>query len=703
MQIGSRVGTLGLLVAVLGCKTTAEPAPVTPPVVEPPAPDGPPAATLDPTTAEVLAVMDEGADPCVDFYRYACGQWLDETPRPADKPRYGRFHALRDQNTAEMRAILEDAATDPQAPGERGQLGRFYASCMDEGAAEAAGITALAPLLAEIEAVKTPAATMTVLAKIHQAGGDALMSVHVEPAFDDPSTHVAHLGQGGLGLPDRSYYLDAGPDAEGLRKAYVEHVAFMLGASKLAGTPEELAALAAGVVTLETELARASVPRDELRDPEAQRSPMNRAALAKLVPELPWTAYFAAAGLPEPWPVAKALNVAPKAYFDRMGRAWAKTDPAVRRAYLRWHLVHGLARHLPAALRTADYELFDRRLQGQAEPAPRWNDCVDTTDAVLGEALGREFVARRFSGDNKRIATEMIGQIEQAFADALPRLAWMDDATRQRALEKMHAIVNKIGYPDAWREYGELAVGSEHLANVLAGRRFEWQREVAKVGRPVDDREWHMTPPTVNAYYNPSGNEMVFPAGILQPPFFAADRPMAMNFGGIGMVMGHELSHGFDDTGRKFDGEGRLTEWWGADVVKRFEERAQCVERLYDGYEVQPGVTLNGKLTLGENIADLGGIRQAHGAYRSWAAAHGGDAEPAVEGLTNEQLLFVSYGQIWCTHATPEVERALVLTDTHSHARYRVNGPLSSFPAFWDAFSCEEGTPMHPTNTCEVW
>jgi putative endopeptidase len=417
------------------------------------------------------------------------------------------------------------------------------------------------------------------------------------------------------------------------------------------------------------------------------------------VPELLWKAYFEAAGRPD----AQALNVAPPGYFDRMGKVWAKAAWPVRRAYLRWHLVHALADQLPARIRTAHFELFGRRLQGQAQPTPRWHDCVEATDAALGEALGRQFVESRFSGDSKRIATEMIAQVEQAFADALPRLSWMDDPTRARALEKMHAIVNKVGYPDVWRDYGALAVGAEHAANVLAGRRFEWQRKLSQVGRPVDDREWHMTPPTVNAYYNPSGNEMVFPAGILQPPFFEAERPMAMNFGGIGMVMGHELSHGFDDTGRKFDGQGRLTEWWGADVVGRFEQRAACVEQLYSGYEVQPGLRLNGKLTLGENIADLGGIRQAHGAYRAWAAEHGGDEKPAVPGLTNEQLLFVAYGQIWCTHATPEAERALVLTDTHSHARYRVNGPLASFPAFWEAFSCEPGTPMHPESVCEVW
>ncbi len=694
MQTGSRVGTLWLSLAVLGCKTTMEePPPSKRPTVAAPEAVAP---ERSPVSAEVLAVMDEAADPCVDFYQYACGQWLAETPRPADQARYGRFHALRDANRDTMRAIVEDAAADASASGERGQLGRFYASCMDEAAAEQRGLEGLRPLLTAIDGARNPAAAMTVLAQIHQVGGRALFRVDVEPDFDDPEINIAHLGQGGLGLPDRSYYLDEGPEAEALREAYRAHVALMLEA---VGNEDDARRLAGQVVALETQLARAAKPRDEMRDPDAQRNPLERAALAKLVPELGWKAYFEAAGRPD----LGTLNVAPPAYFDAMGRAWAKAQWPVRRAYLQWHLMLAMGKHLPARLAKAHFELYDRRLNGQDEPTPRWHDCVEATDDALGEALGREFVARRFSGDSKGIAVDMIGQIEQAFAEALPRLEWMDDPTRQRALEKMHAIVNKVGYPDRWRDYGALAVGADYVTNVLAGRRFEWQRRAGQIGKAVERGEWHMTPPTVNAYYNPSGNEMVFPAGILQPPFFGADRPMAMNFGGIGMVMGHELSHGFDDTGRKFDGKGRLTEWWGAPVVERFEERAACVERLYGSYEVQPGLPLNGKLTLGENIADLGGIRQAHGAYKAWAAEHGGDTEPMVEGLTNEQLLFVSYGQIWCTHATPEAERSLVLTDSHSHARYRVNGPLSNFPTFWEAFSCEEGTPMRPTNVCEVW
>lgn len=701
MQIARRVGTLGFGLSLgslfFGCRVTD--APPVEPVMGPKAPtDAAAAVASDPeVAAQVLAVMDEGADPCVDFYRYACGQWLDETPQPADQPRFGRFHQLRDANKQVMREILEAAAADPNAEGDRAKLGRFYASCMDEGAAEAAGLTGVQPLLAKIDAARTPAETMALVADLQYVGARPLFRAAVEPDYDDPGTEILHLGQGGLGLPDRSYYLEDGAEADALRQAYVEHVALVLSAAGVVG---DAAAerTARQVLAFETELARVSLPRHELRDPERQRNAMTRAALGKRIPSLPWAAWFEALGRPD----VERFNVASPSYLEGMAKAWTRAKAPVRRAYLQWHLLHAIAEDLPARIADAHHELYERRLQGQQAPTPRWRRCVDTTDAALGEALGREFVQQRFSGSSKEIAVEMIAQIEQAFADALPQLSWMDDSTRERALEKMHAIVNKVGYPAKWRDYGPLSVGSDHVANVLAARRFEGQREVAQIGKPVDDDAWEMTPPTVNAYYNPSGNEMVFPAGILQPPFFDADRPMAMNFGGIGMVMGHELSHGFDDSGRKFDGEGRLTQWWGADVVERFEERAACVEELYGTYEVQPGVPLNGKLTLGENIADLGGIRQAHGAYQAWAEAQGGDV-PAVEGLTNEQLLFVSYGQIWCTHATPEAERALVLTDSHSHARYRVNGPLANFPAFWEAFSCEEGTPMHPAKVCEVW
>ncbi len=677
---------LGVVMIPAACKTT----PVTPP------PSAATASSVDEVLSEqVHAVMDEAADPCTDFYRYACGQWLDDNPLPGDQTRFGRFHELREANKVAMREILEATAADPQAEPAQAQLGRFYTSCMDESAVAEAGTGSLEPILASIDKARKPKAMMRVLAQLHRVGAKPLFDVDVDADFDDPSVKIARLGQGGLGMPDRDYYLDTSPDAEALRQAYVEHVALML---ETVGE-KDAAGMAAKVLAFETQLAQASMPRAELRDPQKRRNKVTRDGLAAVTPKLPWDGYFEAAGRPD----LSHVNVAPTSYFEAMSAAALAAKWPVRRAYLKWHLVHALAQHMPPAQAQAHYEFFDKRLRGQAEPTPRWRMCVEATDRALGETLGRQFVEQRFSGDSKKVAGEMIAGIEEAFAQALPQLPWMDEPTRERALEKMHAIVNKVGYPDSWRDYGAMAVGGDHLANVVAGRGFEWEFRAQQIGQPVDDGEWHMTPPTVNAYYNASGNEMVFPAGILQPPFFDAQNPMAMNFGGIGMVMGHELTHGFDDNGRKFDGEGRLTEWWGADAVQRFGEQAACVEQLYSSYEIQPGVHLNGKLTLGENIADLGGIRQAHGAYRAWAEQHDGDAAALVEGLTNEQLLFISFGQIWCTHATPETERVLARTDSHSHARYRVNGPLSNYPAFWELFSCEEGTPMHPPQVCEVW
>ncbi len=680
-----RLGWIGVgTVLAIGCK---------PSTVEPP-PAG--ETVMDAAISEqVHAVMDEAVDPCTDFYRYACGQWLDENPLPGDQPRYGRFHALREHNKLALREILDEAVAEGAAEGPRGQLARFYGSCMDEAANETAGLAALQPVLEQIGAAKKKGAVMEAIATLHALGADVLFELDVDAGHDDPHTNIAHLGPGGLGMPDRDYYLEASPEADALREAYVQHVAVMLEA---AGT-KDAAGMAAKILALETKLAEARPARAEMRDPERRRNVVEVGALGAMAPKLDWAAYLQAVGQP----TLERLNVAPSTYFEQLGAIVSGTKRPVLTAYFQWHLLHALGDHLPGALGQAHFEFFDKRMQGQAERTPSWRRCVEATDTALGEVLGPEYTERHFSSSSKAVSEEMIAQIEEAFAAALPELEWMDEATRARALEKMHAIDNKIGYPDRWRDYSGLEVGEAHVANVLASRRFERAHDLGKIGQPVDEGEWHMTTPTVNAYYNPSGNEMVFPAGILQPPFFDGERPMAMNFGGIGMVMGHELTHGFDDTGRKFDGDGRLTEWWGAEAVSRFEERAVCVEQLYDGYEIQPGVTLNGKLTLGENIADLGGVRQAHGAYQAWAAANGGDAAPVVEGLTNEQLLFVSIGQIWCTHATPEAERALAKTDTHSHSRYRVNGPLSNFPAFWEAFSCEEGTPMHPANVCEVW
>lgn len=688
-----RVG-LGLSITVpLAVALACNPGPTATP---PKAPDTDVAPAPEPGTlsAEVLSVMDEAADPCQDFYRFACGEWLDETDIPSDQSRYGRFNALRDQNQATLHEILEAALADANPDPEVARLAAFYGACMDEQTVETHGTAGITPQLELVAGIGNKKQLMGALGQLHLEGVDALLDFGVSSDYDQPDINIAHFSQGGLGLPDRDYYLRDGDEAAALRTAYAEHVATMLS---LLGNPDAKAA-AERIIAFETELANASTPRDQLRDPKKRHNEVDAKGLAKMMPALPWGQFWKAMAIEPP----KVINVSPESFMVSLSELVETTPLSTIKEYLTWNVVRTNARSLPADFVQAHFSFYDQRLRGQAELGPRWKRCVDATDHALGESLGRHFVEQRFAGDSKDIAETMIRAIEDAFAAGLPSLPWMDEATQKRALEKMHAIVNKIGYPEQWKDYGSLTLGDDHAANVITARRFELQRRLDMLGKPVDKKEWHMTPPTVNAYYNPSNNEMVFPAGILQQPFFDADYPMAMNFGGIGMVMGHELTHGFDDQGRKYDGSGRLTEWWDQKAVERFEERAQCVSDLYDEYEVQPGVTLNGKLTLGENIADFGGIKDAYRAWRGWAEQNG-EGDPAVDGLTNDQLFFVAYGQIWCTKATPEAERVLALTDPHSNARYRVNGPLSNLPEFWETFSCEPGAAMRPAQTCEVW
>ena len=677
-----------LVVTLVGCRTAAEPPGGADAVDQP--------AVGQEVAQEVLSNLDTSVSPCDDFYRFACGGWLDRTEIPPDESRFGRFHVLRERNKAALQRILDEAAADTQATGDRGKLGQFYRSCLDEAAIEKNDIAALQSSFEAIDGVRNLETLMSAAGRLHRQGASVLFGVYVGPDYENPDLNLAHLGQGGLGLPDREYYLGTDERSVALREAYEAHVTRMF---ELLGD-DDAAARAKSVVAFETRLAEAWMPRDELRDPKKRYNPVDRKALQKMTPGIPWDAYFRGTGHAD----VTALNVAPRVYFEGMQKVLKSTKPEVLRAYLRWHVVHGAANHLPERFVQASFDFYGKTLRGQQTLEPRWKRCVDATDGALGEILGQDYVASQFAGDSKQIALDMIQQIEAAFAEGLGQLSWMDDTTRERALEKMHAVVNKIGYPEQWRDYGGLEVGDDHLANMLAAAAFEFDREARDVGQPVDRKRWYMTPPTVNAYYNPSANEMVFPAGILQPPFFDPEFPMAMNFGGIGMVMGHELTHGFDDQGRKFDGSGRMTQWWEDSVVERFEEQAACVEALYDGYEVQPGLTLNGKLTLGENIADFGGIKQAYRAFRQWASDNDVAIDaPAMDGLTQAQLFFVSYGQIWCTKATPEIERVLALTDPHAHSRYRVNGPLSNLPEFWETFSCEENQPMRPQNTCEVW
>ncbi len=654
--------------------------------------------TRDQVRASVVSSMDAKADPCQDFYRYACGGWLDSTKIPADQARWVRsFSTITERNREVVQAVLQEAAADPAGDPDRQKVGDFWASCMDEAAVEAAGVQPLAPVFAEIARVEDVESLFRAAGQLHRRNVPVLFGFFPLADFKNPTVNLGFLFQGGLGMPDRDYYVSEDAKKKELLGKYQAHVASMLS---LAGaTAADAATDAARIVAFETELAKASRPRAEMRDFEKLYNKVDRAGLAKLAPALPWAAYFEATG----YPAVGELSVAVPEFVAALGKLAPATPVETLRAYLRWHAVNVAAESLSKAFVAADFEFYGRTLAGQQEIQPRWKRCVAATSNALGEAIGKVYVAREFAGNSKAVAVEMIQDVERAFESNLPSLAWMDEKTRGRAAEKARKIANKIGYPDVWRDYGALAVKrGAHFDNVAAGIAFEYDRQMRKLGQPVDRNEWLMTPQLVNAYYNPLQNEIAFPAGILQPPFFHKDFPAALNYGAIGAVMGHELTHGFDDQGRKTDGEGVLREWWEPEVAAKFDTAARCVADQFGGFEVEPGVKVDGKLTLGENIADLGGMKQAYLAYKSWEQRHG-VPEPLVEGLTDEQLFFVSWAQTWCSLGTPEFLRQQVTVDPHSPGMFRaVAAPMNS-GEFHRAFRCEPDDRMVAKPVCTVW
>ena len=642
-----------------------------------------------------LSAIDRSADPCVDFFQYACGGWIAANPIPPDRSRWGRFDELQDRNSEILHTVLEAAAAGPDPESQK--IGDYYASCMDEPAIAAKGIAPLQPLLTKIDAVKTARELAPLVAELHTIQVGVFFGFGSEADFKDASLEMAIADQGGMGLPERDYYLRDDAKSVELRQQYVVHVGKMLGLLGGAASANS-AATAQNVMGIETALAKGALDVTSRRDPNKIYHKLTAAELQALTPDFRWQTYFDGIGAPPIY----ALNVTEPDFFKALGQVIASTPIDDLKAYLRWHVVHASVPELPAAFINENFEFYGKALTGAKELRPRWKRCVQYTDGDLGEALGQAFVKATFSPGAKSDTLKMVHEIEGALEQDINTLTWMTPATKREALVKLKAVADKIGYPDKWRDYSVLKiVRGDALGNSQRANAFEFHRQLAKIGKPTDKSEWGMTPPTVNAYYNPLQNNINFPAGILQPPFFDAKADDAVNYGAIGAVIGHEMTHGFDDQGRKFDAKGNLTDWWTKDDAAQYEARAACVEKQFSGYEVEPGLHEKGQLVLGESIADLGGLSIA---YRAMRKALEGKPEPApIDGLTADQRFFLGWARVWATNDRPEFARLMVNVNPHPLDRFRAIGPPSNMPEFAKAFSCKAGDPMVRAEACRIW
>ncbi len=640
--------------------------------------------------------IDRKADPCTDFYQYACGSWLRDNPIPADQSSWGRFSELAERNRAILRRILEEAAASQTADADTRKIGDYYQACMDEKSINDRGLTPLNPDLIRIAAMKSVSDLADVVAHLHSIGVDVVFNFSSGQDFRDSNAVIGQADQGGLGLPERDYYFREGAKAEETRKEYVAYLASML---QLTGTPvAEAAQQAADVMKLETEIARASLDVTSRRDPVKVYHRMTVAELASLADSFNWPRYFTDVQAPE----MKNLNVAVPDFFRGI-ETLLKSEPLpVWKTYLKLRLLHTEAEMLPSPLDSRNFAFYGTYLTGAKEQKPRWKRCVAAVDGDLGEALGKAYVERTFGAEGKARTLDMVKKLDAALRQDLEDLTWMTPATKQKAIEKLSAMTNKIGYPDRWRDYSALKiVRGDALGNSERGSQFEFSRQLRKIGQPPDRGEWAMTPPTVNAYYDPQMNNINFPAGILQPPFFDKDADDASNYGAIGAVIGHEMTHGFDDEGRQFDKSGNLDDWWTEADAKAFDEREDCLVKEYSAFALPDGTHINGKLTLGENTADNGGLRLAWIALMKALAGH---VVPKIDGYTEEQRFFLAWGQSWCQNATAEVERLQTQTNPHSIPRFRVNGVVENMPEFPKAFGCPVTAPLaHTANACRVW
>jgi len=641
-----------------------------------------------------LDSMDRSVDPCVDFFQYSCGGWIKANPIPPDQSSWDTYSKMQDENRTRLRTILEAAAApDASRNVVTQKIGDYYATCVDEKAIDAKGFDPLKPELDRIAQVKSKtdiadlAATMT--------DDNVLFRFDSIQDFRDANQVIADADQGGLGLPDRDYYTKDDAKSQELRKQYLVHVQKMF--ELLGDKPEAAAAQAQTILRIETALAKGSMTRVERRDPKALDHKMTSDELEKLSPDFHWQVFFAKVGMPS----LASLNVSSPNFFKTMSTVLNSESLDDWKTYMRWHLVHANAPHLSSAFVNENFAFYGKTLRGQQELQPRWKRCTQAVDGYLGEALGQAYVEKYFPPQAKQDALKMVKEIQTAMEQDINSLTWMSPATKQQALEKLHGMANKIGYPDKWRDYSKLEIiRGDELGNVERARTFEFKRQLAKIGKPVDRGEWGMTPPTVNAYYDPQMNDINFPAGVLQPPVFDPTSDAAPNYGDTGGTIGHELTHGFDDEGRQFDAHGNLRDWWTADDAKKFQERADCVSTQYSGYTIIDDIKINGKLTLGEDVADLGGLLLA---YMAWKEDTKGQKLDPIDGLTPDQRFFIGYGQSWCGETRDETKRLRATVDPHSPEKYRTNGVVSNMPQFQEAFHCKAGSPMVNKNRCRVW